>query len=154
MIPVATGMSVLAFLLYPSYGTAIFAFVVARSVNYAFASPLRESLYIPTVKEIQFKSKAWIDGIGVKFAKTCAGSFNMYSSGLAGTALLATQATFFSLVVFFWCIVAHLLGGRFEKAIKSNEVIGSEGLEGMHGDEPPASKFVPKPTKPREQNLS
>lgn len=128
-IPAATGLSVVAFLIRPSYTTAIFAFVITRSVNYAFAHPLRESLYIPTVKEIQFKSKTWIDGFGTKFAKTCASSFNMYSNGLVGTALLTAQTSFFSLVIFFWFIVAYVLGWRFEKAIKRNEVIGASELD-------------------------
>lgn len=124
VIPAATGLAVLAFVISPSYATAVFAFVVTRSVNYAIAAPLRESLFIPTLKEIQFKSKSWIDGVGQKFAKTCASSFNMYTDGLIGPALLAAQTSFFSVIVFFWFIVAYLLGWRFEKALKRNEVIG------------------------------
>jgi ATP:ADP antiporter, AAA family len=126
LIPAATGIAMLGFVLRPSYATAIFAFVVARSVNYAFAAPLRESLYIPTVKEVQFKSKSWIDGFGTKFAKTCASSFNMYTDGLVGSVLLSVQTTFFSIVVLFWFLVAYALGWRFEKAVKRNEVIGAE----------------------------
>ena len=53
LIPAATGISIIGFILKPSFATAIFAFVVNRSVNYAFAAPLRESLYIPTVKNVQ-----------------------------------------------------------------------------------------------------
>lgn len=124
VIPAATGLSVLAFVMRPSYATAVFAFVVTRSVNYAIAAPLRESLFIPTLKEIQFKSKSWIDGVGQKFAKTCASSFNMYTDGLIGPALLAAQTSFFSAIVFFWFLVAYFLGWRFERALKSNEVIG------------------------------
>lgn len=124
VIPAVTGLSIIAFVLSPSYATAVFAFVVTRSVNYAIAAPLRESLFIPTLKDIQFKSKSWIDGVGQKFAKTCASSFNMYTDGLIGPALLAAQTTFFSAIVFFWFIVAYLLGWRYEKAVKRNEVIG------------------------------
>ena len=129
LIPTVTGLSVVTFLISPSYSTAIFAFVITRSINYALATPLRESLYIPTVKEIQFKSKSWIDGFGTKFAKTCASSFNMYSDGLAGTALLTVQTGFFGIAVVLWCIVSYLLGWRFEHAVKHNEVIGSDGKE-------------------------
>ncbi len=124
VIPAATGLSVIAFVMKPSYATAVFAFVVTRSVNYAIAAPLRESLFIPTLKEIQFKSKSWIDGVGQKFAKTCASSFNMYTDGLVAPALVAAQTSFFSAIVFFWFIVAYFLGWRFERALKRNEVIG------------------------------
>ncbi len=125
LVPAATGLSMLGFIMKPSYATAIFAFVVTRSINYAFAAPLRESLYIPTIKEVQFKSKSWIDGVGSKFAKTCASSFNMYIDGLMGPVLLAVQSGFFSIVTLTWLLVAYALGWRFEKAIKRNEVIGS-----------------------------
>lgn len=125
VIPAATGLSMIAFVLRPSYSSAIFAFVITRSVNYAFAAPLRESLYIPTVKEVQFKSKSWIDGVGTKFSKTCASSFNMYTDGLTGSVLLGVQTMFFGAVIGLWFVVAYVLGRRFEKAIKRNEVIGS-----------------------------
>ena len=128
LIPTATGLSMIGFVLRPSYATAIFAFVVTRSVNYAFAAPLRESLYIPTIKAVQFKTKSWIDGVGIKFAKTCASSFNMYTDGLIGPVLLGMQTTFFGFVVGFWLLVAWALGWRFEKAVKRNEVIGQQEL--------------------------
>ena len=131
LIPAATGISMIGFILRPSYATAVFAFVVNRSVNYAFAAPLRESLYIPTVKSVQFKSKSWIDGVGTKFAKTCASSFNMYTDGLGGAVLLSVQTSFFSAVVFFWLLVAWALGWRFEKAVKRNEVIGAKEVEAL-----------------------
>ncbi len=125
LVPAATGLSTLGFIVSPSYATAIFSFVVTRSINYAFAAPLRESLYIPTIKEVQFKSKSWIDGVGSKFAKTCASSFNMYTDGLIGAVLLSVQSTFFSIVTLLWLLVAYALGWRFEKAVKRNEVIGA-----------------------------
>lgn len=131
LIPAATGLSMIGFILKPSYATAVFAFVVNRSVNYAFAAPLRESLYIPTIKSVQFKSKSWIDGVGSKFAKTCASSFNMYTDGLGGQVLLSIQTTFFSTVVASWFLAAWFLGWRFEKAVKRNEVIGAKELKAV-----------------------
>jgi len=150
MIPIITGIAISSFLFLPSYGTAIFAFVVMRSMNYAFAAPLRESLYIPTVKEIQFKSKSWIDGFGNKFAKTCAQSFNWGTSGLMGSALHLAQASYFSVVVVLWCFVAYALGRRFENAVKNNEVIGAAELDQEiedEPDEPPATEQGDKDQK-------
>ena len=126
LIPTLTGLSIIGFIFRKNYINAVIAFVVTRSVNYAFAVPLRESLYIPTVKEIQFKTKSWIDGIGTKFAKMCASSFNMYTSSLGAQVLLAVQSSFFSVALVTWFITAYLLGRRFEKAVARNEVIGSQ----------------------------
>lgn len=125
-VPLVTGVSVIGFVFDPTYLTAIIAFVVTRSVNYALAVPLRESLYIPTVKAIKFKTKSWIDGVGNKFAKTCASTFNMYADKFASHMLFQAQSVFFSLIVGFWVLTAYLLGTRFELAVKKNEVIGSD----------------------------
>lgn len=125
LVPTVTGLSIIGFVLSPSYATAIIAFVVTRSVNYAFAVPLRESLYIPTIKEVKFKSKSWIDGVGTKFAKATASSFNWMVDGMRGAALLGIQSIFFTGTVMLWFVTAYALGRRFEKAVERNEVIGS-----------------------------
>jgi ATP/ADP translocase len=146
VIPAVTGLSVIVFLVRPSYATAIFAFVVTRSINYAFAAPLRESLYIPTVKEIQFKSKSWIDGFGSKFAKTCAQSFNWGTNDLMGSTLLMAQTSYFGVVVFFWFLASYALGWRFETAVANNEVIGATDLEHEVGTDDLthfATEFIP-----------
>ncbi len=126
LVPTLTGISVLYFIWAKSAFAATVAFVVTRSINYAFATPLRESLYIPTIKEIQFKSKSWIEGFGAKFAKTCAVNFNAVTDVLSEVARLTAQSVFFSATIGLWVITAYLLGKRFEKAVKRNEVIGSE----------------------------
>lgn len=90
-----------------------FVFVLTRSINYAFSYPLRESLYIPTSKDIKFKSKAWIEAFGVKIAKAV-GSSMTFAAGYG----------IFSVIIGLWVVTAHLLGRRFEKAVKNNEVIG------------------------------
>lgn len=125
LVPVLTGFSMIGFIIRPSKLTAVIAFVVTRSLNYAFAVPLRESLYIPTIKEIKFKTKSWIDGVGNKFAKICGSSFNIYAAGLTSQVLVATQTSFFIMSIFSWFVTAYLLGRRFEKSVKNNEVIGS-----------------------------
>lgn len=125
LVPMVTGLSIIGFIVRPSYFTAVIAFVVTRSVNYAFSVPLRESLYIPTIKEIKFKTKSWVDGFGTKFAKMSSMSFNYYADGLAASMLVSAQAGFFMVTVVFWFITAYALGRRFEKAVQANEVIGS-----------------------------
>ncbi len=102
-------------------------YILLKALNYAFASPLRESLYIPTTKLIKFKSKSWIDSFGTKFAKAVGASF----SGIAGSlgaflSIHAVNALFFTTIISLWMIVANLLGRRYEKTIARGEVIGAE----------------------------
>lgn len=125
LVPTLTGLSVLYFVFRQSQFAATVAFVVSRSINYAFAVPLRESLYIPTIKEVQFKSKSWIDGFGTKFAKSFAAFFNSQTDGLSDSVRLTFQAAFFSVTIFAWFISSYALGKRFERAVERNEVIGS-----------------------------
>lgn len=103
------------------------AFVIFTALNYAFLAPVRESLYLPTVKEIKFKSKSWIDAFGSKFAKTAGSMFNVFASKMGASFMLPVYSFFFAGVVFLWFGVAFLLGRRFEKAVVNNEVIGAEG---------------------------
>lgn len=126
LIPTLTGISVTFFLKYPSYTSAIVAFVVTRAVNYALTVPLRESLYIPTINEIRFKTKSWIDGLGSKFAKMASSSFNMYTDGHIASEVLTMQTVFFSITISLWVILSYALGKRYEKAVEDNEVIGAK----------------------------
>ena len=102
------------------------AFVVFTALNYAFLAPVRESLYLPTVKEIKFKSKSWIDAFGSKFAKVSGSMFNVFAAKMGTANMLPVYSFFFAGIVGLWFIVAFLLGRRFEQAITNNEVIGSE----------------------------
>ena len=103
-------------------------YILLKALNYAFASPLRESLYIPTTKLIKFKSKSWIDSFGTKFAKSVGATFSGIS-GKLGTVFISINAVngiFFTLIIGCWMVVAHFLGRRYEKAVASGEVIGSD----------------------------
>lgn len=103
------------------------AWVILKAINYAFSWPVRESLYIPTVKSIKFKSKAWIDTFGSKVAKSSGSTFNIFMTKFE-TIAMATPiySAFFASVVSLWITVAYFLGRRFELAVARNEVIGLE----------------------------
>lgn len=125
LVPVLTGFSVIYLLICDSSQAALRSLVLLRAINYAFASPLRESLYIPTVKEIKFKSKSWIEAFGGKFSKMC-GAFYKDLSKTFAESVGFVDSIFFGTVISVWILVAYLLGTKYEKAIKNNEVIGSK----------------------------
>lgn len=128
LIPISSGLALIYFLTSPSTSAVLqFVFVLFRSINYAFSWPLRESLYIPTVKEIKFKSKSWIDAFGSKIAKSSGSACNWLIVWMGPSMVLFTQSIIFSVLVGFWIITAWLLGKRFERAVAKDEVIGAEG---------------------------
>ncbi len=105
------------------------AYVVTKAVHLAFSYPLKESLYIPTVKEIKFKSKSWIDTIGQKFARSTGSAFNYIVVQYGAAIFFSVHVAFLGTIAGLWFIVAYFLGRRYEKAIANNEVIGLEPQE-------------------------
>jgi len=57
-------------LLYPKLATIFVIMIILRALNYGFNLPVRETLYIPTVKNIQLKSKVWVDSFGKTLSKS------------------------------------------------------------------------------------
>jgi AAA family ATP:ADP antiporter len=126
LIPVATGVLIFYFLFNPTPFGVLSVFVVMKAINYGFSYPVRESLYIPTVKEIKFKSKSWIDAFGTKFAKTTGSAINGVVDYLGPLFMFMVYSGFFAVIIGVWVVAAYLLGKRFEKAVSKNEVIGAE----------------------------
>lgn len=135
LVPITTGILLLYFMMSATAAALVATFVVLRSINYAFSWPVRESLYIPTVKEIKFKSRAWIDAFGAKFAKSTGSVFNLFASWLGQGMFLTVHSFFFASLVGLWFIAAFLLGKRFEWAVDHNEVIGAGQSEEEEGQE-------------------
>jgi AAA family ATP:ADP antiporter len=130
LIPTVMGLILLYYMLNASSAQAlIVAFVAMRSINYAFSWPLRESLYIPTVKDIKFKSKSWIDAFGSKLAKSTGSFFNIMARFVGPAYYMTTYAGFFAAVVGCWMVTAFLLGRRFDRAVQNEEVIGADAVE-------------------------
>lgn len=127
LIPVSAGILLFFFNLNYSSNGFLIVFVILRAINYGFSYPVRESLYIPTVKEIKFKSKNWIDAFGSKFSKGAGSLFNLLVTYLGHSLAFAM---FSGAVISLWMVAAWLLGRRFDRAVKHNEVIGEQEASG------------------------
>lgn len=128
LVPLLSGVLLLYLMIETTPSALIAAFIALKTVNYAFAWPVRESLYIPTIKAIKFKSKSWVDAFGSKFAKAGGSTFNIFVSHLGPALSLPAHSFFFAGVVALWFAVAFLLGRRFDRAVARNEVIGFDDL--------------------------
>jgi len=130
LIPILSGTMLLYFMIDMNPMALIVACTILKAVHYGFSLPVRESLYIPTVKEIKFKSKSWIDAFGSKFARATGSAFNYYSVGFGPALFLPIHAFLFAFLIGAWVVTAFLLGRRFDQAVSKNEVIGNEVIEG------------------------
>lgn len=134
-IPLVVGLSIFLYLVYPSQLTIVTAFVVARAMNFVFTTPLVETLYIPTVKAIKFKSKSWIDGFGAKIAKMSGSSFNWFNKGLPSSTQWIAKSSLFAGIIGLWFVTSYLLGNKFDQAVANGEVIGADPKEGHQDKE-------------------
>lgn len=129
LIPVLTGFLLFYLMVVYNEQAVLFVFMALQMLNYAFASPLREALYIPTVKDVRFKSKAWIESFGQRIAKFCGSGVvgAIQRVALVGTpTYIALFSGFFMWVVVLWSVVAWLLGRKYVSLTKKGEVVGAK----------------------------
>lgn len=129
LIPISIGVLLTYFMIMHDEQAVLIVFMLLGMLNYSFASPLRESLYIPTVKDVRFKSKAWIESFGQRFSKTCG---SVVIGGVQAVAVVGSPlytflfSTFFAVVIVLWTMLAWFLGKKYVSVIKNKEVIGAE----------------------------
>jgi AAA family ATP:ADP antiporter len=123
LIPITTGASIIIFLLYPTTNMIFITYLIIRAINYTLTFPIREALFIPTSKDIQFKTKSWIDSFGQKFSKGIGSVYNKTIQLFSGHSSYYIQIGFFTILIFLWSIMSYYLGKKWEKVIKNKEII-------------------------------
>lgn len=126
LIPLSAGLVLWYFMTVYTPAALLWTFVVFRSINYAFAQPLREALYIPTVKDVKFKSKSWIDAFGSKLSKGTGSAINLVTQQVSDALFFPVNIAIFSVLTLVWTGVAAFMGNQYTRVIANNEVIGSD----------------------------
>lgn len=116
--PILLGSSIVWYLLNPNLQTIFYVMLIAKAINLTFNQPAKEVLYIPTSKDIKYKSKIWVDMFGMRFAKGTGSAINK----LIGKTLGVTG---FVVIAFIsvWIILANLIGKHFQKAVNEKRII-------------------------------
>jgi len=98
------------------------AVVLFKSFNYTLNNPSKEMLYIPTSRNIKFKTKGWIDAVGARSLKGAGALITgTYGSSIAS---LIPVATVVSLVIGGgWIVGAVLVGMAFERLQAEGKII-------------------------------
>jgi AAA family ATP:ADP antiporter len=116
--PLLLGLFIGSYMINPSLETIFYVMLIAKALNYALNQPAKDVLYIPTSRSIKYKSKAWIDMFGLRFAKA-AGSV---SNRFIGPVISLTGG--FSLcLIAVWALLANVIGNVFKKAVDNKEII-------------------------------
>jgi AAA family ATP:ADP antiporter len=126
IMPIAT-LILTGFLAYhPTLKMVFILMVLLRALHYGFNSPIREVLYIPTIKDIQFKSKAWIESFGRTFSKSSGSTVNILAvvqKSWFGSSI-EVMAAFF--LVAIWLVIAAFIGKKYNETIAQDKLIGQD----------------------------
>ncbi|MFH1461730.1 MAG: Npt1/Npt2 family nucleotide transporter [bacterium] len=126
VMPIASILMMFGLLGWPSLSTIFIIMVLLRALHYGFNAPVREILYIPTTKDIKFKSKAWIESFGRALSKTSGSAFNFTYRGMAYLALTRLNVIAIIGLSSIWTVITYLVGKKYNKTINDNQVIGEE----------------------------
>ncbi len=106
----------MAYCYSPTLDIIFYGLLVAKALNYALNQPAKEVLYIPTSQSIKYKSKAWIDMFGLRFAKAIGSNINRTIGKLV------FYVGGFSLgIIGLWVCMAAMLGAAYNKAVQNKE---------------------------------
>ncbi len=102
----------------PNLYTVTLFIVLLKGLHYAFNQPVRETLYIPTSRDIKYKAKAWIDVAGLRGAKALGFSLTGivgHSSSILGLTVIGFLSA--------WTFLAGIVGKVNERAVRKNIII-------------------------------
>jgi AAA family ATP:ADP antiporter len=110
----------------PTTGTLLLAtFIVmmfAKGLGYAVNNPVKEMMYIPTSKDVKFKTKGFTDVFGGRMAKMGGAQItNVYKHNLTD---LMIFGTYFSLgFSFLWVLAALYVGQKNAQLVKDGDIV-------------------------------
>lgn len=126
IMPVATILLSSAVIIIPKIAVIFLVLVILRALNYGFNHPVREILFIPTTKDVQFKSKSWIESFGKTFSKASGSALSLFSISQGPLYCLKANSLFSIGLSIMYIFVSFFVGKRYVQTIKDNKIIGSD----------------------------
>ncbi|MBT4595155.1 hypothetical protein HOD08_04755 [bacterium] len=125
LTPIIVSILMFGVAVHQGFITLAITLIMLRALHYAFNQPVTEILYIPTTRDIQFKSKAWIESFGKPLSKASGSAYN-YLYTLQSSFISAISASLLpATVAGIWVVVAFLIGKKYQDTVTSGRVIGA-----------------------------
>jgi AAA family ATP:ADP antiporter len=122
LFPIIVGCVVVFVYFFASMWVFFWGLIVVRCFTYALNNPAKEIMYIPTSKDIRFKTKSWIDMFGARSMKSVGSAIN--NTFKESTQSLLLYGTMISLsIIVFWIFVASFVGKSFDVLTKENKIL-------------------------------
>ena len=127
IMPCITLVFSLVYIVLRNDQVIIWLYILSKAMYYTLGSPIRESLYIVTTKDIQFKAKFVIDALGTKLARntgqTINYGLNMLSKHVGHTSSIIALNFLFIAIPLLWVVVALYVSNIYQKTLDNDEVI-------------------------------
>ncbi len=121
LFPIATIFIISIAYFWPTLWILFAAVVIIKALSYALNNPCKEIMYIPTSKDVKFKTKSWIDMFGLRSAKALGSSFNTFFTQFIS---LVTYGTLISFgVIGLWLAAALYVGRKNKKLTTSGQIV-------------------------------
>jgi len=123
LFPIATATIVCTTRLFPVLPVVLGSMIILKGMSYSLNTPSKEILYIPTSRDVRFKTKGWIDIFGVRSVKASGAGINAFLGKLAPAESIAYITPVLLFLASGWLIVARLVGIKHHKLEKKNQII-------------------------------
>lgn len=124
--PLVIAACIVAIMIKPEITVFFVAMMAVKAFSYTLNSPIKELLYLPTSKDVKYKAKGFIDGLGGKASKAAGSAITDIIRTVSGGSRMAL-VNFGGMVslgiVGFWIAVAYVLGNTYHSLVKKNEII-------------------------------
>ncbi len=121
LFPVLVGGLILTVWFNPRLYAFFIAMIFLKGFSYALNKPCVEIMYIPTSRDIKFKTKSWIDAFGSRFSKAIGASINALFADMS--ALLFFGSIISLGLVAFWIVIAFFVGMTNKKLVQEEKII-------------------------------
>ena len=121
LYPLTVAIAVCTVWAYPMLWVFVGAIVTIKGLSYALNNPCKEIMYIPTSKDIRFKTKSWIDTFGARSAKGIGGlvvaAFPLVSDLIAYGSMISLG------IIGVWIGSAFFVGRTHRMLVQENKTI-------------------------------
>lgn len=121
LFPIATAFVVLSVWIKPSLWFLFASVVTIKALSYVLNNPCKEMMYIPTSKDIKFKTKSWIDMFGLRSSKAVGSGVNTLFTQFSDLIFYGSLISFG--VIGVWIAAALYVGKRNKELTTSGQII-------------------------------
>jgi len=123
--PIATGLVICGVRIFPVLPIVFTSMIILKGLSYALNNPAKEILYIPTTRDVKFKTKGWIDVFGIRSIKGAGAGINALFRNFSPIQTIGYSAPILLTIVSFWAIVARFVSVKHHKLVEKNKIIGN-----------------------------